>query len=85
MPKDSHTEKSGDDSKNDDTALEEEACVDLEAQGIIIYDRATGAESHTMWMVRPSIQREITIDLPDILVESLGDGAEPCFTSHPPR
>lgn len=29
-----------------------------------------------MWMVRPSVQREITIDLPDILVESLGDGAE---------
>lgn len=27
-------------------------------------------------MVRPSIQREITIDLPDILIESLGDGAE---------
>ena len=29
-----------------------------------------------MWMIRPAIQREITIDLPDILVESLGVGAE---------
>ncbi|KAI9653110.1 MAG: rim15, signal transduction response regulator [Alyxoria varia] len=50
--------------------------IDLEAQGILLYDRATGAESHTMWMIRPSIQREITIDLPVILVESLGVGAE---------
>lgn len=29
-----------------------------------------------MWMIRPAIQREVTIDLPDILVESLGVGAE---------
>lgn len=29
-----------------------------------------------MWMIRPSIVREVTIDLPEILVESLGVGAE---------
>ena len=29
-----------------------------------------------MWMIRPAVQREVTIDLPDILVESLGVGAE---------
>jgi serine/threonine-protein kinase RIM15 len=28
-----------------------------------------------MWMVKPAIHREITIDLPDVLVESLGIGA----------
>lgn len=28
-----------------------------------------------MWMIKPAIQREITIDLPDVLVESLGIGA----------
>lgn len=29
-----------------------------------------------MWMVRPSVLREVTIDLPEVLVESLGVGAE---------
>lgn len=55
---------------------EEEQILNLEAQGIMVYDRTTGTESHTMWMIRPSIVREITIDLPEVLVESLGVGAE---------
>lgn len=50
--------------------------IDLEAQGIMVYDRSTGEESHSMWMVKPAISHEITIDLPDVLVESLGVGAE---------
>ncbi|KAH8732668.1 putative response regulator receiver RIM15p [Phaeosphaeriaceae sp. PMI808] len=54
----------------------EEQVLNLEAQGIMIYDRTTGAESHTMWMIRPSVLREVTIDLPKVLVESLGVGAE---------
>ncbi|KAF1842726.1 uncharacterized protein K460DRAFT_287610 [Cucurbitaria berberidis CBS 394.84] len=55
---------------------EAEQILNLEAQGIMVYDRTTGAESHTMWMVRPSVLREVTIDLPEMLVESLGVGAE---------
>ncbi|KAJ4986021.1 hypothetical protein SVAN01_08499 [Stagonosporopsis vannaccii] len=55
---------------------EDDQVLNLEAQGIMVYDRATGAESHTMWMVRPSVLREVTIDLPEELVESLGVGAE---------
>ncbi|KAF2132995.1 serine threonine protein kinase-like protein [Dothidotthia symphoricarpi CBS 119687] len=55
---------------------DDEQVLSLEAQGIMVYDRATGAESHTMWMVRPSVLREVTIDLPEVLVESLGVGAE---------
>ncbi|KAI1341483.1 hypothetical protein F5Y15DRAFT_376231 [Xylariaceae sp. FL0016] len=51
--------------------------VELEAQGIMVYDRATGGESHTMWMIRPWVPpREIKIDLPSLIVESLGSGAE---------
>ncbi|KAI0191595.1 putative response regulator receiver RIM15p [Astrocystis sublimbata] len=51
--------------------------IDLEAQGIMVYDRATGGESHTMWMIRPWVPpREIKIDLPPLIVESLGSGAE---------
>ncbi|KAL5347474.1 rim15, signal transduction response regulator [Pseudogymnoascus australis] len=51
--------------------------VDLEGQGIMVYDRATGEESHTMWMIRPWVEpRELKIDLPSIIVESLGSGAE---------
>ncbi|OTB02102.1 hypothetical protein M426DRAFT_74794 [Hypoxylon sp. CI-4A] len=53
------------------------ATVELEAQGIMVYDRTTGDESHTMWMLRPWIApREIKIDLAPLLVESLGSGAE---------
>ncbi|KAI0438106.1 putative response regulator receiver RIM15p [Xylaria telfairii] len=51
--------------------------IELEAQGIMVYDRATGGESHTMWMIRPWVApREIKIDLPLLIVESLGSGAE---------
>lgn len=55
----------------------EPATLDLEAQGIMIYDRTDGSESHTMWMIRPWIPpREIQIDLPPLIVDSLGSGAE---------
>lgn len=49
----------------------------LEAQGIMVYDSASGGESHTMWMLRPwTAPQEIQIDLPDLIVDSLGSGAE---------
>ncbi|KAI0409458.1 putative response regulator receiver RIM15p [Xylaria palmicola] len=55
----------------------EPVTIELEAQGIMVYDRATGGESHTMWMIRPWVApREIKIDLPPLIVESLGSGAE---------
>ncbi|KAF2773237.1 hypothetical protein EJ03DRAFT_265161 [Teratosphaeria nubilosa] len=57
-------------------AAEATETINLEAQGIMVYDRDTGDESHTMWMVKPAVSREITIDLPDVLIESLGIGAE---------
>ncbi|TVY71408.1 Serine/threonine-protein kinase RIM15 [Lachnellula suecica] len=58
-------------------AQPEPATIDLEGQGIMVYDRSSGGESHTMWMIRPWIApREIQIDLPDVIVESLGSGAE---------
>ncbi|KAH8841111.1 hypothetical protein MCOR27_008712 [Pyricularia oryzae] len=58
-------------------AQPERETLELEAQGIMVYDTSSGGESHTMWMVRPSIgPREIKIDLPDVIVESLGSGAE---------
>ncbi|OAX79855.1 AGC protein kinase [Emergomyces africanus] len=56
---------------------EDDHILNLEGQGIMVFDRSIGAESHTMWMLRPSTQpREVTIDLPPLLVESLGVGAE---------
>lgn len=58
------------------TEGEDEHILNLEAQGIMVYDRTSGGESHTMWMIRPSVIREVTIDLPKVLVESLGVGAE---------
>ncbi|KKA28707.1 hypothetical protein TD95_003792 [Thielaviopsis punctulata] len=51
--------------------------VDLEAQGIIVYDSTSGGESHTMWMIRPwKAPREVKIDIPAVIVQSLGSGAE---------
>ncbi|KAL5596800.1 hypothetical protein BROUX41_006516 [Berkeleyomyces rouxiae] len=62
------------------TVLEQEEStpiIDLEAQGIIVYDAASGGESHTMWMIRPwKAPREIKIDIPPVIVQSLGSGAE---------
>ncbi|KAL6234769.1 hypothetical protein BDW75DRAFT_157686 [Aspergillus navahoensis] len=53
------------------------AILNLEGQGIMIYDRTAEGVAHTMWMLRPfSKPREVTIDLPSSLVESLGVGAE---------
>ncbi|KAL8717237.1 MAG: hypothetical protein Q9225_005501 [Loekoesia sp. 1 TL-2023] len=61
----------------DENAVEEEDFINLEGQGIMVYDRSSAGESHTMWMIRPAPKpREITIDLPDLLIESLGVGAE---------
>ncbi|KAL3417590.1 response regulator receiver RIM15p [Phlyctema vagabunda] len=63
----------GDDEQNEDGP----ATIELEAQGIMVYDRSSGGESHTMWMIRPWIApREIQIDLPALIVDSLGSGAE---------
>ncbi|KHJ36189.1 putative serine threonine-protein kinase ppk18 [Erysiphe necator] len=60
--------------------------IELEGQGILVTARASdrqcqlndsGGESHTMWMIRPWIAPcEIQIDLPDVIVEFLGSGAE---------
>ncbi|KAJ8121214.1 hypothetical protein ONZ43_g2280 [Nemania bipapillata] len=63
--------------KEPESGEAEPVTMELEAQGIMVYDRATGGESHTMWMIRPwAAPREIKIDLPPLLVESLGSGAE---------
>ncbi|KAK4692907.1 serine/threonine-protein kinase RIM15, partial [Lecanoromycetidae sp. Uapishka_2] len=54
----------------EDTAVEEQE-LNLEGQGIML------TVQQTMWMLRPSNPpREITIDLPEVLVDSLGIGAE---------
>lgn len=71
----------GDDNSQDDQAKSPPPTVpetiDLEAQGIMVYDTASGDESHTMWMIRPWIPpREIKISLPPLIVNSLGSGAE---------
>ncbi|RPB17505.1 hypothetical protein P167DRAFT_1242 [Morchella conica CCBAS932] len=58
--------------------VQEEAphVLHLEGQGIIIQDKQDGEPSHTMWVLRPFVEpNEITIDLPPVLVESLGVGA----------
>ncbi|KAJ5183893.1 hypothetical protein N7492_001509 [Penicillium capsulatum] len=49
----------------------------MEGQGIMVYERTDDEAGHCMWMLRPFNEpREVTIDLPASLVESLGVGAE---------
>ncbi|KAL1953090.1 hypothetical protein VTO42DRAFT_3609 [Malbranchea cinnamomea] len=56
---------------------EDENVLNLEGQGIMVYEQAEAGGGHTMWMLRPSTRpREVTIGLPPLLVESLGVGAE---------
>ncbi|KAJ9660806.1 rim15, signal transduction response regulator [Neophaeococcomyces mojaviensis] len=51
--------------------------LELEGQGIMVWDRATGGESHTMWMLQPAAEPiHIEVELPRILVDMLGVGAE---------
>ncbi|KAJ9615240.1 rim15, signal transduction response regulator [Cladophialophora chaetospira] len=53
------------------------ATLELEGQGIMVYDRTSGGESHTMWMLQPAQEPlRIEIALPRALVETLGVGAE---------
>ncbi|KAL4900721.1 hypothetical protein BDW74DRAFT_161430 [Aspergillus multicolor] len=71
----------GADSVSEEPLSEAEArgpdILNLEGQGIMVYDRTAEGVAHTMWMLRPfSKPREVTIDLPSSLVESLGVGAE---------
>lgn len=68
--------EAADDDQAESSPADQNENVELEAQGIMVYDRTTGEESHTMWLLKPAISREITIDLPQVLVDSLGIGAE---------
>ncbi|KAI2086703.1 rim15, signal transduction response regulator [Ophidiomyces ophidiicola] len=63
--------------KGEEENKEDNDVLNLEGQGIMVYDKPSGGDGHTMWMLRPSSQpREVTIGLPPLLVESLGVGAE---------
>ncbi|EQL37494.1 AGC protein kinase, variant 2 [Blastomyces dermatitidis ATCC 26199] len=74
QPQEKHPEREREEQQESD---EDYHILNLEGQGIMVFDRSPTTESHTMWMLRPSTQpREVTIDLPPLLVESLGVGAE---------
>ncbi|EFW22316.1 serine threonine protein kinase [Coccidioides posadasii str. Silveira] len=75
--------EAGDDDEESESAEaqpkddEDNSVLNLEGQGIMVYDKPSTGDGHTMWMLRPSSQpREVTIGLPQLLVESLGVGAE---------
>jgi serine/threonine-protein kinase RIM15 len=58
-------------------AMDGKEILELEGQGIMVYDRASGGESHTMWMLQPAVEPLcIEISLPQTLIDSLGVGAE---------
>ncbi|KAK4942256.1 rim15, signal transduction response regulator [Elasticomyces elasticus] len=69
----------GAEANDDNVEIDESgrATLELEGQGIMVYDRASGDESHTMWMLQPAQEPlRIEIALPRALVEVLGVGAE---------
>ncbi|KAF2436453.1 hypothetical protein EJ08DRAFT_578341 [Tothia fuscella] len=69
-------ESEGSEQSAPESLPEDHPTLSLEAQGIMVFDRASGSHTGTMWMIRPYVVREVTIDLPAVLVESLGVGAE---------
>jgi serine/threonine-protein kinase RIM15 len=51
--------------------------LELEGQGIMVYERDSGGVSHTMWMLQPATEPiRVEISLPQTLADSLGIGAE---------
>ena len=71
--------QAGQEPKEEDLDLDAsgKATLELEGQGIMVYDRSSGGESHTMWMLQPAQEPiRIEIALPRALVETLGVGAE---------
>ena len=66
-----------DNSAEETKAYDEPVLLELEGQGIMVWDRTTGGESHTMWMLQPAAEAiHIEVELPRILVDMLGIGAE---------
>lgn len=49
--------------------------IELEAQGILIHD-ATGAPTHTIWLVKPFVPLNVELSIPPALCGLLGAGAE---------
>ncbi|KAK5072638.1 rim15, signal transduction response regulator [Lithohypha guttulata] len=71
----SQSEKSLEDGQNN--TRDEQVLLELEGQGIMVWDRATGGETHTMWMLQPAAEPiHIEVEFPRVLVEMLGVGAE---------
>ncbi|KAJ5363392.1 hypothetical protein N7541_004236 [Penicillium brevicompactum] len=78
-PETTNEEVDGERDQDEKTCEEDSSnsVLNMEGQGIMVYDRTDGEAGHTMWMLRPLTEpREVTIDLPPLLVESLGVGAE---------
>ncbi|KAJ5334400.1 uncharacterized protein N7506_008183 [Penicillium brevicompactum] len=78
-PETTNEEVDGERDEDEKTCEEDSSnsVLNMEGQGIMVYDRTDGEAGHTMWMLRPLTEpREVTIDLPPLLVESLGVGAE---------
>ncbi|KAK9487543.1 hypothetical protein V1527DRAFT_459813 [Lipomyces starkeyi] len=51
--------------------------LEMEGQGIIIFDRHTLEPCYSMWVLKPYVEpRRPVVDLPQMLVDSLGFGAD---------
>ncbi|KAI5970353.1 RIM15 [Candida margitis] len=50
--------------------------IELEAQGILIHDSQTKLPTHSMWTVRPFVQIDLELSIPDALIDLLGFGSE---------
>lgn len=50
--------------------------IELEAQGILIHDSQTKLPTHSMWTVRPFVQIDLELSIPNALIDLLGFGSE---------
>ncbi|ODV79073.1 kinase-like protein, partial [Suhomyces tanzawaensis NRRL Y-17324] len=50
--------------------------IELEAQGILIHDPKTSLPTHSMWTIKPFVQIDLDLTLPENLINLLGFGSE---------
>lgn len=56
--------------------LEPDDVMELEAQGIVIHDRRTKTPQYTLWTMKPHVDIELELTIPEALFDLLGFGSE---------
>ncbi|KAI5957013.1 RIM15 [Candida theae] len=76
VPSTDHTDQSSQQSSISTSISNDGGYIELEAQGILIHDSHTKLPTHSMWTIRPFIQIDLELSIPNALIDLLGFGSE---------